>query len=176
MDVKLAVSRSLLSSLFMGLFLVACAPSTPSSTQGAPVTAYTSPSPSPYPYSNSSAYPGDSSPTRDPNVKPFRLNKPVIEGATIVTGTGPAAVPILLQDVTFAGAPLGETVIGMDGTFTFQVAPLGARHRIGVTLGNLETTNFSSESFTNPSYQGDEAMLLPQISFYYDTTLVKGTP
>jgi hypothetical protein len=128
-------------------------------------------------YPATEGYPGASVElTLDLNIKPFQLNKPVIEGATKVTGMGPAGVPILLQDVTFTGAPVGETVIGQDGTFTFQVAPLEARHRIGVALGNLDATHFKTQDFSNVSYMGDDAMLVPQIGFYYDTTLVQPKP
>jgi len=105
---------------------------------------------------------------------PFHLNKPVLEGATQVVGTGPVGVPISLQDVTFMGTLLSETVIGADGKFVFQVAALEKNHRIGIALGDLTGTSWKPEDFYDPAYQGEGVMLVPQVDLFYDTVMVQG--
>jgi hypothetical protein len=107
-------------------------------------------------------------------VTPFKLDKPIIAGATEVTGTGPANIPILLEDISFFGQILGQTVIREDGTFVFEVKPLEAEHRLGLTTGDLTNTKWSDANFEDPGFFGDEARLVPNIGFFYDTTNVVG--
>jgi len=172
----------LVFSLFLGActsaFLPTASPTGIPATYPAQANTPTAPqSGIPYPY----PYPADSTPpvepTRDPSHVPFRLNKPITAGATQVSGTGTAGVPVSLQDVTFMGTLLAQTVIRPDGTFVFQLAaPLEAKHRLGIMVDNLAGTKFKPEDFYAPDYFGDEAMQLPQIGFYYDTAMVQAKP
>jgi hypothetical protein len=166
--------RSIPPIITLALLLAACTPANtlppPSSS---PSTRLSS---SPYPVSKATkpsaqAYPSNS-PTHDPSIIPFSINKPLQEGATQVTGTGPAGVPIRLQDITFMGDLVAETVIGDDGTFTFTVAPLEQKHRLGIALGDLTNTRWQPEDFYSNDYRGNEPMAVPQMDFFYDTAFV----
>jgi hypothetical protein len=106
-------------------------------------------------------------------VVPFKLNKPIVEGATEVTGTGPPNIPILLEDISFNGLILGQTVIREDGTFTFEVEPLEKAHRLGLATDDLTNTKWSEGNFEDPGFWGDEARNIPNIGFFYDTTNVR---
>jgi hypothetical protein len=97
----------------------------------------------------------------------------VREGDTVVRGSGPAGVPVLLVDVTFMGQNLAQTVIGSDGTFELTIQALESNHRIGLMLGELAGTPWTDASFRDPGYNGKEAMQVPQVGFLYDTVLVQ---
>jgi hypothetical protein len=103
---------------------------------------------------------------------PFQLDRPVLAGTSVVRGTGPAGVPIYLADVTFMGDPLGTGTIGPDGKFEINVRPLEAGHRIGLALSELAGTPFKPEQFYPAEFHGPEAMQLPQVGFFWDTTMV----
>lgn len=78
----------------------------------------------------------------------FSIDLPVEAGDTIVTGTGPADVPIILVNVSEVGTLLGETVITKDGTFAFELEnPLESGNSIGIQLGDLEGTDFDPNDF-----------------------------
>jgi hypothetical protein len=64
-------------------------------------------------------------------------------------------VPIKLIDMTNNGDTLGETTIGGDGTFTFDVnGKLIAGNRIGLLLGELAGTGFDRNNFiSGPGYE-----------------------
>ncbi len=107
--------------------------------------------PSPTQLDNSnSAYPGPQ-PTinKGTEVKPvpFLFTRPIQVGATQVSGTGPADIPISLVDITLNGEVLGTTTIKSDGTFSFETKPLEADHWIGVALSNLEGTPWVLRQF-----------------------------
>ncbi len=177
----MALARCSSVLLALSLLIFACVPvsnSTASPTAGTyPAQAATSLDQAtlvPYPYPPLST---PVEPTRDPSHIPFRLDKPIIAGATQVTGTGPAGVPLSLQDVSFMGRLLAQTVIKSNDTFEFQLgSPLEARHRLGIMIDNLEGTKFKPEDFYAPDYLGDESMQLPQVGFYYDTAMVQAKP
>lgn len=78
----------------------------------------------------------------------FELSTPISGGDSVVTGTGPANVPIRLVDVTEMGFVLDETVIESDGTFTFTPEePLESGHSIGIQLGDIEGTDLDESDF-----------------------------
>ena len=95
------------------------------------------------------------------------------EGDTVVRGSGPAGVPVLLVDVTFMGQNLAQTVIGPDGTFEITLSALEKNHRIGLMLGELAGTPWTDATFQDPGYNGMEAMQVPQIGFLFDTVFVE---
>ena len=155
-------------SLLIGtIFVTACATTTATPPSSYPPPQNTAASETIYPITTS---------TPDPSIIPFRLHRPVQEGATIITGTGPAGVPIVLQDVTFMGVDLGQTVIGPDNTFVLEIAPLEKGHRIGVKLGDLSNTQWTEDDFYSPDYYGEEPVQLPQVAFYYDSVMVQAAP
>lgn len=78
----------------------------------------------------------------------FTIDKPVLTGATEVTGSGPAGVPIRLVDVTEVGLELATTTIDENGRFVFRLAEgLPAGHSVGLQIGDLTGTPFSEEDF-----------------------------
>jgi hypothetical protein len=108
-----------------------------------------------------------------PALTPFALARPVREGDTVVRGSGPAGVPVVLVDVTFMGQRLAQTVIGPDGTFQVTLNALEKNHRLGIMLGELTGTSWSDASFQDPGYNGPQAMQVPQIAFLFDTVFVE---
>ena len=118
------------------------------------------------------AYPAPGESSIDPDITPFRLNKPVVAGVTEVSGSGPEGVPIMIVDITLMGNILGQGIIGDDGTFVILVPTLEKDHRIGVALDNLEATPWSTADFTE-AYAGDEAYMSPLIGAFFDTALVQ---
>ncbi len=108
-----------------------------------------------------------------PQIVPFRLDKPLQDGDTRVTGTGPAGVPIRLEDVTFTGRLIATGQVEEDGTFEIVLPqPLEARHRVGLTI-DVAGTPWTLEDFQSPDFNGDEALMVPQVGFYYDTAMVQ---
>ena len=106
-------------------------------------------------------------------VVPFRINKPVPDGATQVSGTGPADIPITLADITMYGDIMGQTTIKSDGTFVFNLSnPIEKGHLIGVALSDLTGTKWVSANFSDPGFQGDTPKQVPLVGFFFDTVEV----
>jgi len=100
----------------------------------------------------------------------FSINEPVEGGDTIVSGIGPAGVPIRLVDVSEVGRILGETIIDKNGTFSFTInVPLEAGHSIGLKLGDLTGTDFNENSFVN----NETYYVRPMIGILFDMVSVK---
>ncbi|MCP4535521.1 MAG: hypothetical protein GY832_00070 [Chloroflexi bacterium] len=119
--------------------------------------------------------PPSDAPTPPPvsEVVPFQLDKPLQEGDTRVTGTGPADAPIRLEDVTFAGRFIAAGQIEKDNTFELVLSePLEAQHRVGLTV-DVAGTSWTIEDFQSPEFNGDGALQIPQIGFYFDTAMVQ---
>ncbi|MDF1515799.1 MAG: hypothetical protein P1S60_18475 [Anaerolineae bacterium] len=105
---------------------------------------------------------------------PFSFDRPLQDGDNRITGTGVPGIPIVIEDVTFAGKFIAAGQIDVNGRFDIQLsAPLEARHRIGLIL-NLADTAFTEEDFQAPGFRGEGAMVIPQIGFYHDTFMVLG--
>ncbi|HEY62833.1 MAG TPA: hypothetical protein G4N95_09315 [Anaerolineae bacterium] len=104
-------------------------------------------------------------------ITPFKLDKPIYEGDTKISGKGPINVPIILLDITFMGEYLGQTITNENGIFNITVEPLEASHRIGIMLGPLEGTEWESFEF-DQNYYGNEARNIPLVGFFYDTALI----
>ena len=104
---------------------------------------------------------------------PFRLEKPLRVGDTRVRGSGPPEVPIILADITLMGEPLVFGNTTADGTFDFELPqPLELNHRIGVALGDQAQTPWTEEQFRLPLFRGDEPQTVPNVGFFFDTSLV----
>ncbi len=67
--------------------------------------------------------PGAASPDAAPAGR-FAIDRPVQAGATLAQGSGLAGTAIALYDLTNMGVELGGGVVGDDGRFALQVAPL----------------------------------------------------
>lgn len=91
-----------------------------------------------------------------------------------MTGSGPRGVPIALLDITFGGQLLALGVIDQNGRFELELEePLEARHRIGITLGDLTGTGWQPGDFSDRKFYGDEALNVPQIGFFFDTCMIR---
>jgi hypothetical protein len=166
----------IISLLLFSIFLVGCGKQTPTETpeptpkELSPVEEEQSGYPVPeeqvgypiesgYPvedYSNpsESGYPIEEVQTNYKQGPEFFIDEPVREGDTVVKGTGPAGVPIILVDISQIDVVLGETVIEDDGTFEFETSePLNAGHSIGLQLGDIEGTDLNPSDFLySPTY------------------------
>lgn len=103
----------------------------------------------------------------------FQLDRPLKAGAAMVTGGGPAGIPISIESVTTMGEVLGIGTIGSDNRFAITVSPLTANVRIGIALGDLSGTNHTNEEFNADAYKGDDALVMPMVGYYLDTALVQ---
>lgn len=100
----------------------------------------------------------------------FTISVPVSAGDTIVTGTGPAGVPINLVDVSEVGELLATTVINDDGTFTFELTDgLSGNHQIGLQLGDLTGTDLNENDYI----YSDNYYSKPFIGILFDMVLVE---
>jgi hypothetical protein len=164
---KIQLPGLLAAAVGILLVLVACTPPT-----GGPVEDNSPLQPS-SPLSPSQ----DSSPLSTPSVVvPFRLEKPILEGDSTVSGTGPAGVPIIIADVTFMGEQLGAGVIDASGNFVVEVPELGKNHMVGIMLGNLTGTQWEPEDFYAEGFMSDDAMSVAQVGLFYDTAIVSESP
>ena len=103
---------------------------------------------------------------------PFTFDRPLREGDNRITGSGVPGIPIVIEDVTFAGKFIAAGQIDNNGRFDIKLsAPLEARHRIGLIL-NLADTSYTEVDFSHSGFRGEGAMVLPQIGFYHDTFMV----
>jgi hypothetical protein len=189
------IFRIALAAMTCLLALTACSKSTPAPTLAAVAATNANTSyPAPVAATVDAAYPGPSAkipgyadpaypapaiPTQNPGtpitVTPFKLDIPIVEGATTVTGVGPAGAPIILADVTLNGQILSKVKVGPDGKFTFTTpAPLEKGHRLGIALGDLTGTPWVEKNYDDPGFQGPQPQLVPNVGFFYDTTMVQG--
>jgi len=126
-------------------------------------------------------------PTNNPPTKPypgpvtgapvnpvrFQIDRPVKAGDTIVKGSGPAGVPIVIANVTMMGTILGGDVIGADNRFSIDVPPLESSTRIGVEIGDLTGTNYVWDQFQSEQFKGSGALTVPLVGYFQDTAVVQ---
>ncbi len=106
-------------------------------------------------------------------VTAFQFQKPILQGDTVIKGSGPPNVPIQILDITFLGQFVAAGRTDADGKFSLAVPSLEKGHRLGIALGNLGGTGLREEDFRDEGFQGEEAQLVPQVGFFYDTALVR---
>ncbi|MBN2002120.1 MAG: hypothetical protein JXA21_02085 [Anaerolineae bacterium] len=81
-----------------------------------------------------------------PELAPPVLNAPIYEGDTVVTGSGPAGLPIRFYDVGQTGKLLGSGVVAEDGTFSVTLAEaVYVGQRVALMQGDLEGTPFTED-------------------------------
>ena len=108
--------------------------------------------------------------TDTPQGPEFSISVPVDEGALVVTGTGPAEVPLQLVSVSEVGRVLAETVIDGEGNFTFNLdEPLEAGMTIGLMLGDVSGTEFNENDFV----YSDTYYARPLIGILFDMAVVQ---
>jgi hypothetical protein len=106
-------------------------------------------------------------------VVPFQLDRPLRAGATEISGSGPEGILIVLEDVSFMGAFVGSGTTDESGRFQVTFSePLESRHRIGLTI-DVGGTSWTPDDFSSEAFHGEEALLVPQVGFYYDTAMVR---
>jgi len=75
-----------------------------------------------------------------------QLDEPIYAGDTQITGQGPFGLPIRLYDVGLTGNELGGSVVDEEGTFVVILQqPLVVGQRVGLALGDLSETAYTSE-------------------------------
>jgi hypothetical protein len=97
------------------------------------------------PLSSQSVLESPPSTPESPAVPPLRFDEPLMEGATEVTGTGPAGVPILIVDVSL-NTEIGRGEVGPEGRFRVEVNPsLVYPNLIGVMLDESRSSPYTKE-------------------------------
>lgn len=97
---------------------------------------------------DTSAYPSENPTASIAQGPTFVLHSPIRSGDTVVSGSGPSNVPIILVDVSDMGEKLGETKIDQGGNFIFVLElPLQGGHSIGLQLGDVSNTEFNERDF-----------------------------
>lgn len=97
----------------------------------------------------------------------FQIDRPVREGATIVSGTGLQGTVIKVFDLTHMGVELGSGIVQQDGRFAIEVDPLPANIRIGIQLAEQDDSLWQDKSRLGP-----EALVVPLVGIFVDTVLV----
>ncbi len=103
----------------------------------------------------------------------FQIDRPVKVGDTVVRGSGPTGIPIVIMNVTMMGTILGGDDVGPDNRFEVEVPPLEPNIRIGLAIGDLTGTSHTWEEFQSEWYKGKEALLVPLVGYFQDTALVQ---
>jgi hypothetical protein len=110
------------------------------------------------------AYPADGA---DDGIR-LALDKPILPGATEVTGVGPPGLVVYLMNITFMGESVGTGSIGADGTFRIPIMSLEEGNRVGL---NADVTTIG---LTNDDIQlGEGALSVPQVGFFFDSVVVR---
>ena len=147
----------------VGLLLASCKnnpTSTPALTQASyPVTTVTQ------------AYPAPETPF--PGAIAFQFDRPVKANATQITGNAPAGVVLNIVNITLMGEVLGSGVVGPDNRFAISVTPLVANIRVGIEVIDTGSSGHAYEDFNNKAYQGEGAVVMPQVGYFLDTVLVE---
>ena len=123
------------------------------------VEAYPPPSPVPAPI--------DAYPSVDMNRILIAFDQPVDWQSGTISGVGPAGLTIYIMNITLMGEVVGSGVVDQNGQFAINVQNIQPNVRIGLTA-NLEEIGLTSEDVR----YGDEPMSIPQVGFFYDTTVI----
>jgi len=85
----------------------------------------------------------------------FTIDEPIKVADRQISGTGLSGVTIKLIDVTSSGQNLGETTVGSDGIYKFDVAgKLKMGNWLAVQLGSSQSAGINPDDFiSGPGYQ-----------------------
>jgi hypothetical protein len=104
----------------------------------------------------------------------FRIDQPITAATTTVTGQAPPNLSLVVLDVTYNGALLGQGQSDANGAFAIPVSGLTAGNRIGITLGELpEGMDLVLAAETYFPHRGEGFQNLPNVGVFYDTALVQ---
>ena len=144
----------------------------PKSTEGLPLSAAASPLPTATSESPVGQVTSDTSPLPLPSVTPirFRLDQPLLPGATRVTGQGLAGQKITIVDVSLGAEEIGTGEIGADGTFSVEVKPLPAGDRIGIMAGGPLPPGFDTHL---DLLWGEGGIQLPMLGNVFASAMVQ---
>jgi hypothetical protein len=120
---------------------------------------------------SSSPYPAPDQPGMSNTGIQFKIDTPVIEGATEITGTGVAGIFLNAIDISMNGLVLGNGIVNDDNVFAIQLAdPLEANRLIGIEVA----TQLDSQSWSDLwELRAENARSIPGMGYYFDTTLVQ---
>ncbi|MGH2537432.1 MAG: hypothetical protein ACRDHL_08575 [Candidatus Promineifilaceae bacterium] len=147
----------------LSLALAACEPIAPTLQPDPSLTsagAYPPPSRAPQ---EPAAYP----PPSEASGTLLAFDRPIEASDIEVSGVGPPGLIVYVVNSTFMGEELGSGVVGDDGTFSIQVAPLPAGIRIGLSA-DLEASGID-ESEVRP---GEGAIQVPQVGNFFDSVVL----
>jgi hypothetical protein len=102
----------------------------------------------------------------------FELDRPILAGATEVSGAGPIELTVMIVDMTMMGKHLGSGTIGPDGRFVISlVEPVIENHVIGIqVVADREFTPEDIEELL--TRQGPGFKNYPQVGEALDTVIV----
>ncbi len=169
-----SVALWLLAALLIGCTAPTATPLPPTAGIGVPSPQDGYPVPSPV--NTPESYPSRVTqpvPTLLPGEAAFHIDKPLVVGATQVTGSGTPGVPLILYNVTFMGEVFGQATVDESGRFAFNVPPLEENVRVGIGLDDLTGTRWSADYFLATGFRGSEALSLPNVGYFLDTAQVE---
>ncbi|PDW03894.1 hypothetical protein CJ255_06480 [Candidatus Viridilinea mediisalina] len=84
----------------------------------------------------------------------FTIDIPLTAARGVVSGTGPAGVPIRVVNFMRDAEVLGETVIDDDGNFAIETTEMRLGEIIGIALGDVTGTDIDPADFQHgPGYR-----------------------
>lgn len=157
------MGRFLVLALCLG-FLISCGPQDAALVSSPATEPQTTQNSHPYPYPYPAPLP------QLPQGPPFTIDSPVTAAEGVVSGSGPAGVPIRIVNITRGAEDIATTTIGADGRFRATVAGrVSPGDRIGIMLGDVRGTQFKREDFlSGPGYQD-----IPFIGVIFASILVE---
>jgi hypothetical protein len=157
-------------SLFLSGLLISCGPAntnenqTPEQNNGYPGEQTSTPAS--YPAVTIPEYPGPQV-TYDESRR-FTINEPIHVGDQLVSGTGPANIPIKVVNVSYLGEVLGTGQTGTDGSFSINLsAPVELQHVIGIQLNDQ---SLDSDFRNNP---GPDYSDFPMVGLILTSAIVQ---
>ncbi len=89
----------------------------------------------------------------------FQLHEPLLKGETVVSGEGPAGVPILIVDVSYMTV-IGEGRVSPEGEFAIEVEPpLVEYSMVGILFDESKESPYTLEQLPCGEECGDLALV-----------------
>jgi hypothetical protein len=115
----------------------------------------------------------ESSIKKPKEVTPFTFDKPLNQGDTEISGTGPKNIPIIIVDITMNGSVIGNTTVDKNGRFSLTVPALEASHRLGIRIYSPDGIAYNGLDYSGEGFQGSEPKSVPNVGYFFDTVLVR---